>query len=176
MSEKYTTYPGGTFFVTLTVVGWIDLFTRAEYCELILENLQYCIDNKGLLLYSYCIMPSHIHLIAGVSKGNLGDIMRDFKGYTSRELIKTIENNSSESRRDWLLHVLEYYGKYKVSNKMYQVWQHGFHPIDLTSDRLFYQKMEYIDNNPVKARMVDVAENYVYCSSYPNSPLKLEPL
>ncbi len=56
MSEKYKTYPNGTFFVTLTIVGWIDVFTRAEYCELIVENLNYCVSHKGLGIFSYVML------------------------------------------------------------------------------------------------------------------------
>jgi len=174
MSEKFRTYPGGTFFITLTVVGWIDVFTRSEYCDLIIKNLMYCIETKSLLLYRYCIMPSHIHMIAGSGVGNLGDIIRDFKGFTSREIIKRIKNNSRESRRDWLMHMFSYHGKYKRSNKTHQFWQHGLYPIDLKTDKMFFQKMEYIDNNPVEAGIVDSSEHYVYCSAYYNSPVKLE--
>jgi REP element-mobilizing transposase RayT len=78
MSEKYKTYPGGLFFVTLTVVGWIDVFTRREYADEIIKNLNYCIQHKGLKIYAFCIMPSHIHMVV-YSEGSLSDILRDFK-------------------------------------------------------------------------------------------------
>nr|WP_317127252.1 hypothetical protein [Botryobacter ruber] len=53
MSEKYKLYQGGLFFVTLTVVGWIDVFTRREYAEIIVDNLNYCSSRKGLEVYSF---------------------------------------------------------------------------------------------------------------------------
>ena len=80
MSERYKTYDGGLFFVTLTVVGWIDLFTRHEYAEEFLDNLRFCIKHKGLRVYAFCIMPSHIHLIVDANDGLLpADILRDLK-------------------------------------------------------------------------------------------------
>ena len=98
MSEKYKTYPHGTFFVTLTVVGWIDVFTRAEYCELIVENLNYCVFNKGLGIYSYVLMPSHLHMVAYGEKP-LNHILRDFKSYTSKIIIHSIQNNLARAKR-----------------------------------------------------------------------------
>jgi hypothetical protein len=58
MSEKYKTHFGNTYFMTLTIAGWIDLFARKEYAEFIEDNLNYCIENKGLEVFNYCIMPN----------------------------------------------------------------------------------------------------------------------
>ena len=85
MSEKYKIFPDGLYFVTLTTVGWIDVFTRAIYCDEIVMNLNYCIDKKKLKVFAYCIMPSHIHLIAKTEDNvNVSDVLRDFKSYTSK--------------------------------------------------------------------------------------------
>ena len=78
MSEKYKIYHGGLFFVTLTIVGWMDVFTRRVYCEELIKNLNYCIDEKGLQIFSFCIMPSHLHLIAKTENKLLGAVLRDF--------------------------------------------------------------------------------------------------
>ncbi|HXB92360.1 MAG TPA: hypothetical protein VNU72_08725, partial [Puia sp.] len=66
MTEIYKIQPKGLYFVTLTVVGGIDVFTRYEYCDLLVENLNYCIENKRLRVYEYAIMPSQLIMIAGV--------------------------------------------------------------------------------------------------------------
>lgn len=55
MSEKYKTDSDGLYFVSFSVMGWIDVFTRREYQEILIESLQYCQKNKKppivLLLY-----------------------------------------------------------------------------------------------------------------------------
>ena len=92
--------PEGIYFVTFTVVGWIDIFSRKIYCDLILDNLKYCQQNKGLIIHAWVLMTNHIHLI--VSAGTeplLAEIIRDFKKYTSREIIKLIETEK-ESRKN----------------------------------------------------------------------------
>ena len=48
MSEKYKTYMGNLYYLTRTVEGWIDLFTRKEYAEFIEANINYCIEKKGM--------------------------------------------------------------------------------------------------------------------------------
>ena len=57
-------------------------------------------------------MPSHIHLIAKTKDDvSLSDVLRDFKSNTSKQIIKMIEESHTESRREWLLYMFEFYGK-----------------------------------------------------------------
>ncbi len=173
MSEKYKTYPGGLFFVTLTVVGWIDVFTRSEYADIIVENLLYCSTHKGLRIHAWCIMPSHLHMVCRMEEEKmLGDVLRDFKSFTAKKIIHAIEHNPSESRREWLLHLFRYHAKGNQSEATYQFWQHHNHPIDLFSPKWIDEKINYIHQNPVKARIVDEPEHYVYSSAYPFSRIK----
>jgi len=76
------------YFVTLTVTNWIDVFTRRLYSDLIIENLTWCQQNKKLNIYAYVIMTNHIHLVANVTEGSLGDVLRDFKTFTSKNYSK----------------------------------------------------------------------------------------
>ena len=59
-------------FVTLQVVEWIDIFSREVYRKIIIENLEYCIKNKGLVIYAWVIMSNHVHLL--LREKQLGDI------------------------------------------------------------------------------------------------------
>ena len=103
MSEKYkdidSTVPT---FITKTVVDWVDLFTRPVYCNILDEALNYCIKEKRLSVHAYVYMISHIHLIASAFDGELQNIIRDFKKFTSKKLIAAIQEHP-ESRREWLL-------------------------------------------------------------------------
>ena len=80
MSEKYKVRnPEGLYFITSTVIDWVDLFTRSIYKHIVIDALEYCIKNKGLIIHAYVIMPNHIHLIASAGEEyRLQDIMRDF--------------------------------------------------------------------------------------------------
>ena len=122
--------------------------------------------NKGLILYSYVIMPSHLHLIVRSNDGSdgLSAIIRDFKKYTSRNLIKWVLDNPLESRSDWLKVVFEYHAKFNSNNHHFQLWQPGNHPLILLHPKFTEQKLNYIHANPVSAGIVDHEEEYTYSS------------
>jgi REP element-mobilizing transposase RayT len=161
------------YFITLTVTDWIDIFTRRIYSDFIIENLTWCQQHKKLNIYAYVIMTNHIHLIANAENGSLGDILRDFKTYTSKELMKMIRENLSESRRDWMIKAFEKAGKYNPLNKNHQFWQNGNYPVLLYSAEVIQQKIDYIHDNPVKAGFVGSAHEFWYSSANPESPLKV---
>ncbi|RDC65796.1 REP-associated tyrosine transposase [Adhaeribacter pallidiroseus] len=173
MSRAYKTYEGGLLFVTLTVVGWIDVFIRREYCDCLVQNLQYCQEKKGLQLYAYCIMSSHVHFIAAAETGTLSDILRDFKSYTAKQILQLIQGNPQESRKDWLLYLLRHFARRNNYNIEFQFWQHHNHPIDLVSKEMVRQKVNYIHQNPVQAGIITEEQAFVYSSVNPLSPLKM---
>jgi REP element-mobilizing transposase RayT len=165
MSEKYKFRdPEGIYFVTTTAVGWVDLFTRKELKQVIIDSLRYCQKEKGLIIHAWCLMPSHLHMIVSTRLVPLPEIMRDFKKFTAKELVRTIQT-IKESRRGWILDLFGEVGDHlkRVSN--YKVWQDGNHPILLYSAEVIEQKRNYIHNNPVADGTVDAPEDYCYSSA-----------
>ncbi|MFS2188104.1 transposase [Mucilaginibacter sp. Mucisp84] len=107
MSRKYKFLnKEGLYFVSFATVYWIDVFIRPIYNQIIIESLTYCQKNLGMELYCWCIMPSHIHLIYSAKNNNPEIILGRFKEYTAKQLIATITSNIQESRRDWMLWML----------------------------------------------------------------------
>lgn len=155
----------GIHFITFAVVEWVDVFTRKVYRDVVLESLQYCQKEKGLNLHAWCLMSNHIHLILSARENNTSEILRDFKKFTSKQIISAIVNHPSESRRGWMLRIFEQAGKENSRNKNYQFWQQDNHPEELHSEKFILQKLNYIHNNPVKACIVDRADQYIYSSA-----------
>ncbi|GEO08677.1 REP-associated tyrosine transposase [Segetibacter aerophilus] len=152
-------------FITFGVVEWVDVFTRRTYADIAIQSLLYCINNKELRLHGWCIMSNHIHLIISTANGNLSDILRDFKKFTSKEIITTIENNKQESRKNWMLWIFKKAGEKNSRNKQYQFWQQDNHPILLETVEFTLDKLNYMHNNPVKAGIVEKAEEYLLSSA-----------
>ncbi len=166
MSMKYKfTDQSRLYFVSFATVYWIDIFTRRIYKDILVESLDYCQKNKGLEVYAWCIMTNHVHLIIGTVDKPLQDIMRDLKRYTSKKLLKTIEENPTESRRELLLWMMKEAGKKNPNNEKYQLWQQDNHPIEIQDVDMFEQKLIYLHNNPVEAGFVDEAWEYLYSSA-----------
>ncbi|HEV7346947.1 REP-associated tyrosine transposase [Telluribacter sp.] len=156
---------GGVYFVTMTVVGWIDLFTRKEYRDIFLESVRYCQKEKGLVVYAWCIMSNHIHLILRAEEENLSDVIRDLKKFTSKKFFAAIEANPEESRRNWMLAIFRKSGEFNNNNVNFQVWQQHNQPIELYSPAVLEQKLNYIHENPVKAGWVENSWEYLYSSA-----------
>ena len=152
-------------FITFAVVEWIDVFTRKEYRDIILDSLRHCQLNRGLLLHCWCIMSNHLHLIVSAQNADLSDILRDFKKFTSKQVVKAIEQNERESRREWMLQLFRREGEKNSRNKTYQFWRQDNQPQELYSSSFIFQKINYTHNNPVEAGIVDRAEHYLYSSA-----------
>lgn len=151
-------------FITATVVDWVDVFTRNIYREVIIDCLNYCIKNKGMILYSYVIMSNHIHIIIQSEDGKLSDLLRDFKKFTSKTILEKIQTEP-ESRREWMLERFKLATETHSRNKNYQFWKYGNHPEEIYSEKFMWSKINYIHFNPVKAKIVKKPQDYIYSSA-----------
>jgi len=150
--------PDGIYFVSSTIVEWIPIFTHEKYFRIITDSLNFCRKEKGMKIYFYVIMDNHFHLI--VKHQELSNVMRAFKGYTADRILEELEKDNTM----WILELLHYYRKkHKSSN--YQVWQEGFHPQLISSDKMLAQKVEYLHFNPVKRGFVNKSEDWKYSSA-----------
>jgi REP element-mobilizing transposase RayT len=111
-------------------------------------------------------MSNHLHLIVSAKEGNnLSDILRDFKKFTSSQIIKAIENNTKESRRNWMLWLFKSAGEKNNRNKNYQFWQQDNHPIECFNNEILQSRMIYLHQNPVRAGIVVNERDYIYSSA-----------
>lgn len=154
----------GLYYLTFQVINWIDIFTRQIYRDIVIENLKYCQQNKGLQVFAYVIMSNHIHIIANSSEGKLSDTIRDFKKFTSRVIIENVKEGN-ESRKNWMLNQFKFAASKHSRNENYQFWTHENHAIELRTPDFIREKIEYIHNNPVRAGIVEKPEDYLYSSA-----------
>ncbi len=167
MSRNYKFHnPEGLYFISFAVVGWLDVFTRNEYKDLFIESLEYCQKNKGLEIHAWCIMSSHIHLVFRSIEGKKPElVVGDLKRFTSRTIVKAIQENPKESRREFLLDFFQKEAGKSSNVNQYQFWRHDNKPIELWSNKVIKQKIDYTHNNPVEAGLVYKPEDYSYSSA-----------
>jgi REP element-mobilizing transposase RayT len=152
-------------FITFSVIEWIDVFTRKMYADIIVESLIFCQKNKGLNIHAWCLMSNHIHLIVSTNEPfTLSDFLRDFKKHTSSKIVKAIEENQRESRRNWMLWIFKKAGENNKRNETYQFWQQDNHPIECSSNEILQSKLKYLHENPVRAGIVRNENDYLYSS------------
>jgi putative transposase len=154
----------GLYFMTFTVVGWIDLFSRQVYRDILIKNMIYCRKNKELIIGAFVIMTNHMHVIWKSRRGKMSDTLRDFKSYCTKELIAAI-NSENESRENWLLHLFHFYANKTNQNKEFKIWTSDNHPEEITTAEFLMTKLKYIHENPVRAGWVSEPEDYLYRSA-----------
>ena len=167
MSRNYKFHkPEAAYFVSFSVVEWLDVFTRNEYRNILLDSLSYCQKNKGMEIFAWCIMTNHVHLVFRSLNEELpGKILGDFKRHTSKKIVSAIKTNPQESRKEFLLNAFETTAKKSSSVQKYQFWRHDNKPIEVWSSTVIKEKIDYIHKNPVEAGLVFKAEDYVYSSA-----------
>jgi putative transposase len=153
MSRKYKFHnPEGIYFVSFAIVYWIDVFVREIYYETFVKSLEFCRKNKGLELFAYCIMPSHVHFI-----------FRDNNNNPSK-LIKEIKTHTSKSPR-WCELAARTPAEKNSNVKNRQFWQQHNKPIELWSNKVIEQKLDYVHNNPIEAGFVTEPHHWKYSSA-----------
>lgn len=154
------------YFTTSTVIDWVDIFTKANYRHVIVDSLQYCQQEKGLRIYAWVLMSNHLHMVVSVeSEQTVGDILRDFKKFTNKRILKSLEEDEHESRRTWMLDRFRFAASNDRRITNYRFWQEGNHLEEIYSSEFLWQKISYIHQNPVRAEIVTRAEDYLYSSS-----------
>jgi putative transposase len=146
-------------FITCTIVGWLPVFTRARYLDIITASLTFCRQQKGLRLHAYVILDNHLHLV--VSSDILSQVIRYFKRHTAKEILAVARQEDTQ----WLLKQFELFKGVHKGDSQHQVWQEGFHPQAITTEDMLRQKLDYIHYNPVFRGLVDRPEDWRYSSA-----------
>ena len=167
MSTKYKfIYKAGIYFTTSTVVGWVDVFTRDIYREILTESIRFCQLKQGLNLHAWVLMTNHLHLICSFENGkDPGLVLKNMKSFTAMKLVDAVINNPKESRKENFLNIFESEGKKSSCNFRFKFWEHENHPVLLDSELLFNQKLNYLHWNPVTAGFVTEPWHWKYSSA-----------
>ena len=151
-------------FVTFQIVRWIDIFTRQIYRDIVIDNLRFCQQTKGLEIYAFVVMNNHVHLLLRSRIGRLSHTIKECKSFTAKKILEAIITET-ESRREWILNLFEFTAKQHKKNEKYQVWTHENHAEIAYGNQFPESKIKYIHENPVRAGIVEKAEDYLYSSA-----------
>jgi REP element-mobilizing transposase RayT len=104
-------------------------------------------------------------MIIGSQGRELDKIVGEMKSFTSRSIRKILENHGTESRKEWIIWMMQRAGLKNGNNKDWQLWQQNNNPIELYNKEIFYQKLDYLHYNPVEAGFVEKEEDWIYSSA-----------
>jgi len=173
------------FFVTTTVKNFTNVFTTDRYCDILINNIKHYQKKYEFIILGYVIMPNHFHWIVKTApnKGAISDIMRDIKKYVAWEILDLLEVESPKSSTKMVRGnspksiitqmsrdiprqniTSEFRNNVKPGQKR-QFWMHRFDDEVIRNHKMFWAKLKYIHNNPLKADMVSKPEDYKYSSA-----------
>lgn len=108
------------YFVTFTVIRWIDVFTRREYKDILVDSLKYCIDKKRPAII--CLGNNKQSCTPHYRHKRQADAREILSGILQKKITKAIKENMQESRREWMLWFFEREGNINPNNEQYQFW------------------------------------------------------
>jgi REP element-mobilizing transposase RayT len=147
-------------YMTLTVVDWLDIFTKPPYFEAVIETLKHY-QKSDIYVISYVIMTNHMHMMCQAKHGKkLSDFVRGFKSYTTKIIWELLQYESRNYIKDQLLKNADLNTK-----KKFRIWQKGNYPLEIYSTKFIQSKMKYIHENPVKKGYVLKPEDWAYSSA-----------
>jgi putative transposase len=147
------------YFVTTTVRNFTKVFINDDFCNILINNIKYYQNKYEFIILGYVIMPSHFHWIIKTEpeKGNISEIMRDIKKYTAWDVLEKLEKENQK--------LLETFRKGVKRGQKQQFWIHRFDDQAIRNDKMFWTKLKYIHDNPVKAGLSADVLDYKYSSA-----------
>lgn len=154
-------------YLTFNTVDWVDIFIRPVYKQIITDTLNTFIARRKLVVYAWCLMTNHLHLLArNDEKGGLALIERDFKKLTTSKILEAIDVEP-ELRRDWMLSRFEQCSQTLKRIEKFQLWQNCSNPVFVDFQQVYTlkEKVLHIHENPLRDRIVDKPEDYLFSSA-----------
>ena len=154
MPNIITEYPQ---FFTATIIEWKKLLAPDKYKDIIIDSLRFLVNENRIKLNAFVIMENHLHLIWQMQpKNKPAAVQRDFLKYTAQQIKSDLQKNHP----DMLAQL-----KVNSKDRTYQIWKRNSLSIELSSVKVFQQKLDYIHYNPVKAALCNFPEAYRYSSA-----------
>lgn len=148
-----------SYFVTSSVIHWLPLFASPSLARIVIDSLNFLIQQNRIKIHAWVLMETHLHLVA--TSADISGEMRKFKSFTARSMIDCLEKNGPE----FFLKQLRFFKKRHKEGQTYQIWQEGIHPKAILDEAAFVKTMEYLHFNPVKRGYVDLPEEWRYSTA-----------
>lgn len=160
--ERYRIVAGvGLYYVTFTIVEWLPVFIDEAACKIVTDSLNFCVKHKSLRVNAYVIMPTHLHAIVFDVQFNaerLKHTLDDMRKFTGRQLL---DHSAKHFPKCFGAEFQEHAGK----DREQRFWQPTQHPVGITSDGFWKQKMDYLHDNPCRKGLVLRPEDWRFSSA-----------
>lgn len=144
-------------FLTVTCLEWTHVLQEDRFKDIVIDSLRFLSKEERIKVYGFVIMSNHFHLLwQMLGDHKREDVQRDFLKFTGQQILKILRNENSEMQKELLV---------QAKDRKYQVWERNSLGVPLWSPEVFWQKLEYIHYNPLKAGLCEYPEDYKYSSA-----------
>jgi REP element-mobilizing transposase RayT len=145
------------YYLTSVTNKRLPVFQTDKLKEITVRALDEACKSHKIQIFAYVIMPDHYHIITD-SNRMISEVLRYFNGVTARRIIDYLKENDYESSLEKLRQ------ETKKRQYKYSLWEHHPNAFSVNNEKTFMQKVHYIHQNPVRAGLVENAEDYLYSS------------
>ena len=183
--------PGHAHFVTTNINRFMPLFVVHDFCQILLDNINFYRRKHEFKLLGYVINLDHFHAVFYPQQDvSIRRIMQDIKRYTAKQILERLgkypttwedlgglivplerlrKAHRSPARRCLrnlrVPALLDFQvAKPRTKGQEHQVWQESFYDFNVYSDKKLREKLTYMHNNPVAWLLTDDAGDYLYSS------------
>jgi putative transposase len=159
------------YYLTSVTNNRFPVFRTDKLKEITVKALDEARNSHNILIFAYVIMPEHYHIITD-SNRKISEVLRLINGITARRIIDYLKENNFTSSLEKLRQ------ETKKREYKYSLWEHHPNAFSINNETTLMQKVNYIHQNPVRAGLVEKAEDYLYSSAriWHRKPLENEPL
>jgi len=152
--------PGAAVFISASMYKHSPLLKGDSFKDIILSTLSHLCEKKLLTVYGFVIMPNHIHIIWKEhleNKNGKETVKTAFFKFTAHQFLKFLRQGNPGKLRNFQVN---------KSDRKYQFWNRNPMEIEIYSEKVFEQKLNYIHSNPIqqKWQLVESAMEYKYSS------------
>ena len=147
------------YFFTATILNWKHLLSENKFKQIIINELKHQVDKGLLKVFAFVIMPNHMHLIISIPSPFIPkDVQRDLLKWISKQFITELKNTNSEYLEEF---------KVNAKDRTYQIWERNSLAIEIFSQEVIFQKLNYIHNNPTteKWKLAATPEEYEFSTA-----------
>jgi REP element-mobilizing transposase RayT len=159
------------YYLTSVAKDRLPVFQTEKIKQIVCKALDEARKSANLLIFAYVIMPDHLHLITNGER-TISEVVRYTNGITAKRVIDYLKENNYTSS------LLKLRQETKQRNYKHSLFEHHPNAFSINNEGTFMQKVNYIHQNPVRAGLVEKAEDYKFSSAriWRKNPSDDEPL
>lgn len=144
-------------FFTATILQWQKLLQLDKYKTIITNSLQFLVQEKRVEIFGFVIMANHLHIIwRAANVQSRAEMQHAFMTYTAQTILKDVTMYHPQVLPHFLV---------QAKDRTYQVWERNPLSVELRSNEVLLQKLQYIHQNPVRAGICSLREQYRFSSA-----------